>query len=89
MSKHVLIDVRSEPEWHSGHIKGAVLWPIEKFTDNQLPAIDKSDEIYLYCRTGNRSAIVAKKLYESGFAYVTNLGSIQSASMFGPIVKDP
>lgn len=45
----VLLDVRPEEEFNTGHIKGAVSIPIEKLEAN-LKNIPKNQEIIAYCR---------------------------------------
>ena len=57
-----VIDVRTEAEWNSGYLEGAVL--IEWQNILQLSSdISKDDEIFLYCRSGNRSGKATKILF--------------------------
>jgi phage shock protein E len=42
---------------------------------------DKNKEIYLYCRSGNRSGKATRILQNLGYRNVTNIGGIQSASI--------
>ena len=68
-----IIDVRSAVEFAEGHIPGATNIPL-----NQIPALDapKDVPIYLYCRSGARSARGCKALGKLGFTNVHNLGGI-------------
>ena len=68
-----IIDVRSAVEYAEGHIPGAVNIPL-----NQIPLLDvpKDAPIYLYCRSGARSARGCKALEKLGFTNVSNLGGI-------------
>ncbi len=68
---HVL-DVRREPEWTSGHIPEAQLWPLDKFAA-QLPDLDKSTPVVVHCKGGYRSIIACSLLRKAGYAAVTNL----------------
>ena len=75
----LVIDVRTQNEWDSGHLEGAqhIEWQdILKLTES----ISKDQEIYLYCRSGNRSGKAAKILQENGFKQAINAGSISEAS---------
>lgn len=74
-----VIDVRSEAEWNTGHLEGAL--HIEWQDILQIsPDIPKDKEIYLYCRSGNRSEKATKILLEAGYINAKNAGSITEAS---------
>lgn len=67
-----VIDVREAAEYAFNHIPNTVNIPfgeLEKHTKN----LNKNDEIYLVCRTGNRSDLAARKLTELGFKSVYNV----------------
>lgn len=73
----VILDVRTEEEFSSGHIKGALLIPeyeISKKAADVLP--DKSAVILVYCRSGRRSEIAANALVELGYTAVYDFGGI-------------
>jgi phage shock protein E len=76
-----IIDVRTVQEWNNGHIEGAILIPYDQI-ENKIGAIvkDKSQKIYLYCRTGRRSALARESLDKLGYKDVVNLGSIEKAA---------
>ena len=42
--------------------------------------IQKDEEIFLYCRSGNRSGKATKTLLEAGYVNAKNAGSILNAS---------
>lgn len=74
-----IIDVRTEAEWKTGHLDGAI--HIEWQDILQLSSkISKDEEIYLYCRSGNRSGKATKILSEAGYINALNAGSIEQAS---------
>ena len=73
----IILDVRTEDEYNSGHISNAILIPNETITDKMpdlLPDLDA--EILIYCRSGNRSAQAAKKLIAIGYTKVYDFGGI-------------
>jgi phage shock protein E len=74
-----VIDVRTLQEWKTGHLEAAIHVEWEDILDISS-TISKDEEIYLYCRSGNRSGKAAKILLENGFLNVTNAGSIKEAS---------
>jgi phage shock protein E len=80
-AKPLIIDVRTEAEWKSGHIEGAVLIPYEKIGE-RIGAIakDKSQRIYLYCRTGRRSNIAKETLEKLGNKDIINLKTLENAA---------
>jgi len=72
-----VLDVRTQAEFASGHINGAILLPnteIKKKAPEVLP--DKNTTILVYCRSGNRSAQAAKILVEMGYTKVYDFGGI-------------
>ena len=74
-----VIDVRTEAEWNTGHLEGAlhIEWQdILKVSSD----IKKDEEIFLYCRSGNRSGKATKILIEAGYVNAKNAGSILNAS---------
>ncbi|MBE7442745.1 MAG: rhodanese-like domain-containing protein [Flavobacteriales bacterium] len=75
-----ILDVRTPNEWADGTIAGAE--KINFYDDNfaqQIEKLDKTTPVYLYCRSGGRSANAADILKEKGFTKVYNLdGGITS-----------
>ena len=74
-----VIDVRSEAEWNTGYLEGAlhIEWQDILQISTQIP---KDEQIYLYCRSGNRSEKATKILLEAGYINAKNAGSINEAS---------
>lgn len=81
----LLLDVRESAEFAFGHIPGAQSLPLEE-VEKGLSGFDKEAEIYVICRTGNRSDVVAQKLAANGFAKVVNVVPGMS-EWDGPIEK--
>ena len=74
-----VIDVRTETEWDTGHLEGAL--HIEWQDILKIPSeIQKDEEIFLYCRSGNRSGKATKILIEAGYVNAKNAGSVLNAS---------
>ena len=72
-----LVDVRELHEFNAGHIDGAQLIPLGTIEDNFALYIPQKDtKIYVYCRSGNRSAEAAKKLVSMGYTNVFDIGGI-------------
>ena len=83
---HIIVDVRRQDEYDSGHIPGAILIPnesIEKKKPKQLP--DTEQIILIYCRSGNRSKQAAQKLADMGYTNIYEFGGINTWT--GEIVK--
>ncbi|RNL84898.1 rhodanese-like domain-containing protein [Sinomicrobium pectinilyticum] len=69
-----LVDVRTPEEYGEGHIQGALnLDYSNPDFIGQWEGIDKETPVYLYCRTGKRSAKASKTLDSLGFKEVYNL----------------
>ena len=77
----LIIDVRTTEEWNEGHINTAkhIEWQVISEQIFDLTT-DFDSEIYLYCRSGNRSGKAKKILDDIGFTNVTNAGGKEEAS---------
>ena len=74
----VLLDVRTEEEFSEGHIEGSLNLPIGEIDRAATLIPDKSVPIYVYCRSGNRSARATAYLKGNGYASVYDIGGILS-----------
>ena len=72
----ILLDVRTEDEFHRGHIPGAILIPVTDLSarvEAELP--NRDIPIFVYCRSGRRSLEAVGILAELGYN-VCDLGGI-------------
>jgi len=70
----LLVDVRTPKEYNDGHLENAI--NIDWKSDGFIPEFEKIDRkktIYLYCRSGRRSANATKYLDSLGYNRVYNL----------------
>jgi phage shock protein E len=73
----ILVDVRTQEEFDSGHIEGALLIPYDEMADLSASLLpDKDAEIFLYCRSGNRSGIAGQELIALGYTNIVDFGGI-------------
>jgi len=72
----IFLDVRTQEEFNSGHIPGAVLLPLDQIEEiiNLIPNLDQP--ISIYCRSGNRSNTALGILIAMGYTNVTDIGGI-------------
>ena len=77
----LVIDVRTVQEWDKGHLEGAVLIPYDQIGE-RIDAVvkDKSQTIYVYCKTGHRASIAKEALEKMGYKDIINLGSLEDAA---------
>ena len=71
-NKEFLLDVREEYEYQEGHIKGAVNLPLREILEKK-DTLPKNKDIYVYCRSGHRSADAVNFLKSLGFEKVHNI----------------
>ncbi|WHH61486.1 rhodanese-like domain-containing protein [Petroclostridium sp. X23] len=74
----ILLDVRTEEEYQEKHIPQSVLIPLEileKEMQDKIP--DKNTVIFVYCRSGRRSANASEILVSLGYTNIYDLGGIQ------------
>ena len=74
----VILDVREQHEYDSGHIPGAVLLSVGTITEDTAAAvIDDLDTVVLvYCRSGNRSKTASQALVGLGYSNIYEFGGI-------------
>jgi rhodanese-related sulfurtransferase len=72
-----LVDVRTQAEFASGHVKGSINIPLDSL-QQYLPELQKKSHIIVFCRTGNRSGIAKSMLEASGIKNVINGGAWES-----------
>ncbi|MGH9176531.1 MAG: rhodanese-like domain-containing protein, partial [Vicinamibacterales bacterium] len=68
----VVVDVRHEGEWRSGHLPAAIHLPLGHLIDH-LSELPKDRPLITQCQSGTRSAIAASLLRRAGFEDVRNL----------------
>jgi rhodanese-related sulfurtransferase len=71
----ILLDVRTEAEFNEGSIPDAInldIYEGQAFMEN-LEALDKSKNYYVYCRSGARSAKACEIMNSIGFENAYNL----------------
>lgn len=66
----VVIDVRENDEYETGHISGAINIPLANI---ETINYDKDTKIILYCATGVRSLEATKNLSSMGYTNLYNL----------------
>ena len=67
-----VIDVRTNNEWDSGHIDGALHLVLDDIAKN-LATVPRERELVVVCKSGYRSSIAASLLQAAGFERVTDL----------------
>ena len=75
----VILDVREQDEYDSGHIPGAVLLPLGTIDEQGAQAVipAKDTTVLVYCRSGNRSKQASEKLAALGYTAVYEFGGIR------------
>lgn len=77
----LIIDVRTLDEWNAGHLATAQHLQLNLVAESIAALVpDKDQQVYLYCRSGNRSG-QAKIIMDSlGYTNVINAGGMGDAS---------
>lgn len=74
----VLLDVRTPSEYETEHIPEAVLLTLDEIEEKASEIIPNKDKTYyVYCRSGNRSAVAAQLLVDMGYKNIYDLGGIK------------
>lgn len=72
----LLLDVRTDEEFVTGHITNAINIPVQELEDRLDELKDKEQKILIYCKSGRRSAIACEILEEYGYTNLYNMGGV-------------
>ena len=76
-TRYIIVDVRTKQEFDEAHIPGAINIPNEEISDTKPELLpDLNQDIYIYCRSGNRSNQAAIKLIRMGYTNIYDFGGI-------------
>ncbi|MBL8122352.1 rhodanese-like domain-containing protein [Candidatus Saccharibacteria bacterium] len=76
-------DVRTPDEYKTGHFAAATNWSLQEMQANELPDVPKDTQLYVYCRSGNRSGQATAILEKAGFTKVTDLHGLSDVEKIG------
>ena len=90
-SEAIIVDVRTQQEFHTGYIEGAV--NIDYKADNfseRIDTLDRSRNYLLYCASGARSSRASDMMKGKGFKSITTLeGGIEAWAAAGkPVITE-
>ena len=76
----VILDVREQDEYDSGHIPGAVLLPVGAIDEGTAAEVipGKDSVVLVYCRSGNRSKTASSTLADLGYTNIYEFGGINT-----------
>ena len=76
----IILDVREQDEYDSGHIPGAVLLPVGTIDETTAAEVipEKDSTVLVYCRSGNRSKTASSTLAELGYSNIYEFGGINT-----------
>ena len=72
----ILLDVRTESEYRSGHIPGSKNIPLQQLDKVESVAENKERALFVYCYSGARSGQAVSQLRRMGYTNVQNIGGI-------------
>ena len=74
---YVILDTRTQEEYDTGHIPGAILIPYDEVKEKaEAQLTDKDQLILVYCRSGRRSKLAAEDLVALGYTNIMEFGGI-------------
>lgn len=66
--KIVVVDVRSEDEYESGHVVDAINLPLTSMADpGSLALLEENENLYIYCSNGDHGIMAAAIMKKQGF----------------------
>lgn len=76
--EHLILDVREEEEYITGHADGAVLFPVDTITAESAAELipSKNTPLLVYCRSGRRSRQAAETLASLGYTRIYDIGCL-------------
>lgn len=84
---HLLVDVREDDEYHSGHLPNAISIPLSVFEDRYHEIENTGKPIVLVCAGGGRSGMAAQFMAIKGYMNLYNIagGTISWAARGNPL----
>jgi phage shock protein E len=78
----LIIDVRSPGEFATGHVRGSVNLPLDRFAqDIEQSVPDKTTAVILCCASGGRSGMACSFMQQLGYQQVSNGGSAGAVAL--------
>ena len=76
----IILDVREQDEYDSGHIPSAVLLPVGTIDEETAAEVipEKDSTVLVYCRSGNRSKTASSTLAKLGYTNIYEFGGINT-----------
>ena len=76
----IILDVREQYEYDTGHIPGAVLLPVGTINAETASGVipQKDTVVLVYCRRGNRSKTASSALASLGYTRIYEFGGINT-----------
>lgn len=78
VANHVVLDVREEDEYYTGHAENAVNFPVDAIDEVSAEELihDKDTAVLTYCRSGSRARLAAERLHSLGYRKIYVIGSL-------------
>ncbi|QQR86995.1 MAG: rhodanese-like domain-containing protein [Flavobacteriales bacterium] len=71
---HIIIDVRTPAEHRKSHLHGAVNYSYFSLKFGRMVEhLDRNELVFLYCETGHRSPLAARRMKRKGFRRVVDM----------------
>ena len=76
----IILDVREQDEYDSGHIPSAVLLPVGSIDEDTAAEVipEKDSTVLVYCHSGNRSKTASAVLADLGYTNIYEFGGINT-----------
>ena len=76
----LILDVREQDEYDSGHIADALLLPVGTISEETAASVipEKDTTVLVYCRSGNRSKTASQALADLGYTQIYEFGGIHT-----------
>ncbi len=74
----VLVDVRTEEEYQSGHIPKSINIPLHEIDSITQTISNHAVPLFVYCQSGARSNQAVTALSKMGYTNVKNIGGINN-----------
>ena len=77
------VDVRSQMEFNTGHVKGAVNIPLDQLQQRyrEIKGLGETPVVF-YCRSGNRSGKAVGYLGQMGIKNIYNGGALEDVEYY-------